>query len=121
MFDTDISYNQTATYTDRTINTCELNRLLSAAIVSTGFRNMLITSPETAIAKGYQGEKFDLTSDEYRWLVSIQATDLASFASQLLDYQNLRTSDSELAIAVKFPIMSRVGNAEFKENDWPLG
>jgi hypothetical protein len=106
----DMTYNQIVTNTDHTTNYGELNRLLSAAIVSAGFRNMLITNPETAIDKGYQGEKFNLSPDEYRWLVSVQATDLASFASQMLDYQNKRTPASDLAIAVKIPVMSRVYN-----------
>jgi hypothetical protein len=110
MFDTDLTYNQTTTTIDRSINYCELNRLLSAAIVSTSFRKMLINNPETALTKGYQGEKFNLSSDEYRWLTSIQATDLTSFASQLLNYQNTHNSVSELAIAVKFPTMSRIGS-----------
>jgi hypothetical protein len=87
-----------------------LNRLLSAAIVSTGFRNLLITNPETALIKGYQGEKFNLTNDEYRWLISIQAVDLASFATQLLDYQNTSKADADLTYAVKIPAMSRIGN-----------
>jgi hypothetical protein len=121
MFNTDWTYDQTSTNTDRTTNYCELNRLLSAAIVSTGFRNMLMTNPESAIIKGYQGEKFNLSSDEYRWLVSVQATDLASFASQMLDYQNKRTPAGDLAIAVKIPAMSRVSNGEIIEYDWPLG
>jgi hypothetical protein len=120
MLDIDLTYHQT-TNTECTTNYCELNRLLSAAIVSTGFRNMLISNPETAIDKGYQGEKFNLSPDEYRWLVSVQATDLASFASQMLDYQNKRTPASDLAIAVKIPAMSRVCNGKIIENDWPLG
>jgi hypothetical protein len=110
MFDTDFTYTQTITTTDRTTNYTELNRLLSAAIVSTGFRNLLISNPETALIKGYQGEKFNLTDDEYRWLVSIQATDLASFATQLLDYQNTSKDAADLAYAVKIPVMSRIGN-----------
>jgi hypothetical protein len=108
MFDIEMTYNQTVTNTDHTTNYGELNRLLSAAIVSTGFRNMLITNPETAIDKGYQGEKFNLSPDEYRWLVSVQATDLASFASHMLDYQNKRTPAGDLSIAVKIPAMSRI-------------
>ena len=120
MLDIDLTYHPT-TNPECTTNYCELNRLLSAAIVSTGFRNMLISNPETAIDKGYQGEKFNLNPDEYRWLVSVQATDLASFASQMLDYQNKRTPASNLAIAVKIPAMSRVSNGKIIENDWPLG
>jgi len=121
MYDIDMTYNQTVTNASHTTNYGELNRLLSAAIVSTGFRNLLITNPETALDKGYQGEKFNLSSDEYRWLVSVQATDLAGFASQMLDYQNKRTSTGDLAIAVKIPTMSRIYNGEVTEYDWPLG
>jgi hypothetical protein len=120
MFDIDLTYTTITTNTERSTDYRELNRLLSAAIVSTGFRNMLITNPETALVKGYQGEKFNLTNDEYRWLVSVQATDLPSFASQLLDYQNTRTSASDLTFTVKIPAMSRI-NGELIENDWPLG
>jgi hypothetical protein len=121
MFDTDIVYNQTVPNTNLTTDYVELNRLLSAAIVSTGFRNLLISNPETAIANGYQGEKFNLTNDEYQWLASVQATDLASFASQLLAYQNTRTPGSDLAIEVKIPSMSHLGYAETFENDWSSG
>jgi hypothetical protein len=121
MLDIDISYNQTETMADYTANYHELNRILSAAIVSTGFRNMLITHPEMAITKGYQGEKFNLSSDEYQWLVSVQATDLSSFASQLLNFQTSHTPSSNLAIAVKLPAMSRVGNHGMTGNDWSLG
>jgi hypothetical protein len=112
MFDIDLAYEKTTTKNNQTTNYTELNRLLSAAIVSAGFRNMLITNPETALDKGYQGEKFNLSSDEYRWLVSIQATDLASFASQMLEYQTTRTPANDLAIAVKIPAMSQIGNGD---------
>lgn len=117
MYNTDFVYNQTITVTDRSISYCELNRLLSAAIVSTGFRNMLFTNPEIALAKGYQGEKFNLTSDEYSWLISVQATDLASFAAQLVQYQNARTTTEEIAIPVRMPEMSYIGSSDFFEND----
>ena len=121
MFDIDLVSHQQATKTERTVDYSELNRLLCAAIVSTGFRNMIINSPEIALAKGYQGEKFNLTSDEYRWLVSVQATDLASFASRLVEYQNTSTPASDLGIAVKIPAMSRISYAETIENEWSLG
>jgi hypothetical protein len=110
MFDTDLISYQSATTAERTVDYIELNRLLSAAIVSTGFRNMLINSPEQALAKGYQGENFNLTSDEYRWLVSVQATDLASFASQLLEYQNTHTLAGDLGFVVEIPTMSHIGS-----------
>lgn len=109
MYNTEYIYNETTTMTDRSVTYCELNRLLSAAIVSTGFRNMLFTNPENALTKGYQGEKFNLTSDEFSWLISVQASDLASFASQLVEYQNARMPVEEMAIAVKMPEMSYIG------------
>jgi hypothetical protein len=105
MFNLDLTYNQPLKNIDHTPNFRELNRLLSAAIVSTGFRNLLITNPESAIAKGYQGEKFNLSSDEYSWLVSVQATDLASLASQLLDYQNTRTTARDMAYPIRISAM----------------
>lgn len=106
MFNQEFTYTQPAVYIDRTNNFRELNRLLSAAIVSSNFRNLLITHPESALAKGYQGEQFNLTRDEYNWLVSVQATDLASFASQLLEFQNAHTIDRDLALPIKVPVMS---------------
>jgi len=121
MFNTDLSIEPAAAPVSVPNNFCELNRLLSAAIVSTNFCNMLINNPESALAKGYQGEKFNLSNEEYRWLVSIQATDLPNFASQLLEYQNTRKSVNEMAFAVKIPAMSRVGYKNAKDMDWRLG
>jgi hypothetical protein len=112
MFNTDLAYNQTITSTIRPVNYYELNRLLSAAIVSTSFRNMLFTKPETALTQGYQGEKFNLSNDEYSWLISVQVTDLASFATQLVEYQNARTAGSEIAIAVRLPEMTYIGSSD---------
>jgi hypothetical protein len=112
MYNTDLTYNPSVTRTDQQVSYCELNRMLSAAIVSTGFCNMLITNPAVALSEGYQGEKFNLTSDEYCWLLSVQATDLANFAAQLVDFQNTRTPTHEIPIAVKLPEMSYFGSSD---------
>jgi hypothetical protein len=121
MFNTDLSFEPVAAPIDGSNNYCELNRLLSAAIVSSNFRNLLINNPESALAKGYQGEKFNLSNEDYHWLVSIEATDLPNFASQLLEYQNTRKPANEIAFAVKIPAMSRVGYKDAKDMDWRLG
>ncbi len=121
MFNTDLSFEPSTTPVNLSANFSELNRLLSAAIVSTNFRNLLINSPESALAKGYQGEKFNLSSEEYHWLVSIQASDLPDFATQLLEYQNARKPANEIAFAVKIPAMSRIGYKDAKDMDWRFG
>ena len=122
MFNTEISIEPTVASINSSNHYRDLNRLLSAAIVSTNFRNLLINNPESALAKGYQGEKFNLTPEEYRWLVSIQATDLPNFASQLFEYQNTgKVEEQEMAFVVKIPAMSRIGYKDAKDMDWRIG
>ena len=65
----------------------ELNRLLCAAVVSKSFRNMLLTSPEVALASGYQGEKFNLTDADRSWLFTIKPTSLVDLAANLVNHQ----------------------------------
>lgn len=61
----------------------EVSRILTAAVISTQFRQMLLANPAKAIAAGYGGEKFNLKNEEENRLASIRATSLADFASQL--------------------------------------
>jgi hypothetical protein len=68
----------------------ELNRLLSAAVVSKSFRNMLLTNPEIAVASGYQGETFNLSSDDQSWLYSFRPTSLIDLAANMVTYQQER-------------------------------
>jgi len=65
----------------------EMNRLLSAAVVSKSFRNMLLTSPEIALASGYQGEKFNLSDADRSWLFSIKPVSLVDLAANMLTRQ----------------------------------
>jgi hypothetical protein len=65
----------------------ELNRLLSAAVVSKSFRNMLLTSPEIAVASGYQGESFNLSPEDRNWLFSIRPASLVELAASMVAYQ----------------------------------
>ncbi len=67
-----------------TTSKVEINRLLSAAIVSRSFCNQLLKEPQYALSKGYQGETFQLTQEERNIVLSIKAHDLASFANQVL-------------------------------------
>ena len=61
----------------------ELSRLLTAAVISTQFRKMLLTNPGKAIAAGFGGESFQLQGEDKVRLASIQASNLAEFASQV--------------------------------------
>ena len=61
----------------------ELSRILSAAVVNSHFRSMLLSDPISAIASGYSGEIFSLGAKEQERLGSIHASSLADFAVQL--------------------------------------
>ena len=61
----------------------EYSRILSAAVINSKFREMLLNDPVKAIANGYSGEKFDLDGEDKNRLAAIRATSLAEFAAQL--------------------------------------
>jgi len=65
----------------------ELNRLLSAAVVSKTFCNILLANPEIALASGYQGETFNLSDADRNWLFSIRPSNLVDFAANMVTYQ----------------------------------
>ena len=64
-------------------STPEYSRILSAAVINSSFRSMLLSDPVKAVAGGYSGEKFNLGSSEKQHLSGIRANSLADFASQL--------------------------------------
>jgi hypothetical protein len=66
----------------------ELSRLITAAVVNQRFRELLLTNPAKAIAKGFNGEVFYLASEEQDLVLSIRASSLADFAMQLAKHQN---------------------------------
>jgi len=66
----------------------ELNRLMTAAVVSKRFCKLLLSDPVQAIKHGYNGELFHLTKDEKDMIVSIKAECLSDFASQLVQQNN---------------------------------
>jgi hypothetical protein len=61
-----------------------LNRLLSAAVVSPRFRSLLLSDPVAALAAGYNGETFQLTPVEYAAVTSLRVSTIREFAAQLL-------------------------------------
>ena len=71
-----------------------LTRLISAAVVSASFRNLLLTDPMSALATGYNGEHFDLTPIEQAIVTSLRANNIRDFASRLLSLWQNVTGDA---------------------------
>jgi hypothetical protein len=87
----------------------ELNRLLSAAVVSKSFRSMLLSNPEIAVTSGYQGETFNLSEEDRSWLYSIRPANLVDLAANMVAYQQNVRQDSKLNIPVEhMPHLVRV-------------
>jgi len=61
----------------------EYSRILSAAVINSNFRQMLLSDPVKAVSGGYSGEEFHLQNEEKDRLASIHATSLAEFAARL--------------------------------------
>jgi hypothetical protein len=60
-----------------------LNQLLCAATVNSRFRETLLQEPARAIATGYLGQTFSLTSEERTLLTNIQAQHLEDLAAKV--------------------------------------
>lgn len=60
-----------------------ISRLMSAAIVSRRFRDLLLKNPDQALSEGYLGEIFELSVNEKKLILSIQADTIQEFALQL--------------------------------------
>lgn len=69
-----------------------LNQLLCAATVNSRFREVLLHDPAKALATGYYGQTFALTSEEQDLVLSIRARGLEDFAAQV--YEWLTTSNN---------------------------
>ena len=70
-----------------------ISRLLSAAVVNQGFRDLLLTNPDQALAEGYHGEEFPLDFDEKNLVLSIRAESLSDFALQIISDLENRTHE----------------------------
>jgi hypothetical protein len=73
-----------------------LNRLLSAAVVSPRFQHLLLSDPASALAAGYNGENFQLTPAEYAAVTSLRVSTVRDFAAQLLRMLQCAATDNVL-------------------------
>jgi hypothetical protein len=79
----------------------ELNRLLCAAVVSKSFCKMLLTSPEIALASGYQGETFNLSDAERSWLYSLKPNSLVDLAADLVTHQQNPSQENPVKVPLQ--------------------
>lgn len=78
-----IKANFSSLSTQKPVSNQEISRILSAAVVNSHFRSLLLNDPVSAIAGGYSGESFSLGYSEQKKLGAIRASSLADFAAQL--------------------------------------
>jgi hypothetical protein len=73
----------------------EFSRLLTAAVINKQFCKLLLTNPSMALTNGFCGEQFNLTKEQEKRIMSINAASLEDFARQLIqDPSPSRTSVS---------------------------
>lgn len=77
----------------------ELNRLFSAAVVSSRFCRKLLQDPLAAVKAGYNGESFELSQQEIGWLKEIEADSLREFAAKLLVHMELAMAGASVTTA----------------------
>lgn len=61
----------------------EISKILTAAVINKGFRDLLLENPLTAINQGFGGQNFFLTENEKEILGSIKTTSLSDFSKLL--------------------------------------
>lgn len=65
-----------------------LSRVFSAAVVNKQFCELLLKDPQKALSRGYLGESFLLSKEEFDLILSIRASSLSDLARQVNRYQN---------------------------------
>ena len=65
-------------------NEKEINKLISAALVSERFRTLLLSDPQRAIETGYNGETFQFESDVIKVIVSSRGPTLDAFVHEVI-------------------------------------
>lgn len=83
MFTLDARAASSFDYRKPAANRSDLQRLFSAAIVNSQFREKLLSEPELALAGGYLGQAFALSDQEKTIISSVRARDLTDFAQKV--------------------------------------
>ena len=70
------------------MNSPEMSRLISAALVDEKFCHLLLADPAVAIASGYNNEAFNLSPQEKIFVLTTGATSLTDLAARWVDRNN---------------------------------
>jgi len=60
-------------------NVAEMSRLVNAALVDRSFCSLLLSRPDSALEKGFNGEVFNLSPSEKEFVLNVQAKSLDDF------------------------------------------
>lgn len=74
----------------------DVSRLLSAALVSAKFQQMVLQRPERALAEGYMGQSFDLGAGDSAIVCSGQANTLQELAIALVNHSRSHVQEQPL-------------------------
>ncbi len=75
-------------YNQKAWQTKGMVQLLGAAAVSKNFFERFISNPKKALQEGFQGQPFDLSNEEYDYLVSINPKSVKEFAQLVIERGN---------------------------------
>jgi hypothetical protein len=75
--------NAVSSYTVPVVPYHGVTSILTAAVVNSKFRTMLLSDPANALDSGYCGQRFYLKPEEKERILSIHASNLTDFALQL--------------------------------------
>jgi hypothetical protein len=78
-----LSSKRTHSSRNDSVGNREVSKLLTAAVVSKAFCQLLLTNPAQALEDGYNGMRFALSNQEKEQLLSIRAQSLSELASQM--------------------------------------
>jgi hypothetical protein len=76
-------------------NIAEMSRLINAALVDQTFCKALLSTPDSALAKGYNGEIFHLSRTEKEFVLTVRAQSLTDFAQRWTKYTKDLVSTAE--------------------------
>jgi hypothetical protein len=94
---------------NKTSNGYEVSRLLTAAVINTKFRTLLLSDPARALATGFNGETFRFTIEEHDRILSIKAHSLADFANQLTERCSPKTYHKPAHLVVDRRVLLPIG------------
>ncbi|MFA5419484.1 MAG: hypothetical protein WC341_13615 [Bacteroidales bacterium] len=80
------TFNFTPTFPVKQTKSTELSRILSAAVISEPFCQLLLNSPTHAIESGFHDEYFNVNAQELAKIEAIHASNLVDFATKITNF-----------------------------------